>query len=60
MIFTCGQCGAAKTKGYVKTCNKCRRILCDTCKGVLAACKDSKRGTKDCSGMYLRPFVPQM
>jgi hypothetical protein len=59
-MFTCSECSTTKTKGYVRKCNKCGRILCDACKGALSACKDSKRAKADCRGMFLRPFVPQM
>jgi len=60
-MFTCSECSATKTQGYVRKCNKCGRILCDTCKGPLAACKDSKRGkAASCRGMFLRQGVPQL
>ena len=59
-MFTCAECGGKKTKGYVRACNKCGRILCDTCKDPVSACKSSKNGKADCRGMFLRPFVPQM
>lgn len=59
-MFTCSACSSSKSKGYVRQCNKCGRILCDTCKGAHSACKESKRSKTDCSGMFLRPFVPQM
>lgn len=59
-MLECSGCGARKLQGYVRKCNKCGRILCDTCKGPLLACKDSKRGKVDCRGMFLRQGVPQL
>ncbi len=59
-MFTCTECGASKSQGYVRKCNKCGRILCDRCKGPLSACKDSKRAKANCNGMFLRQGVPQI
>ena len=59
-MFTCSECSATKSQGYVRQCNKCRRILCDSCKGGRSACKDSKRGKSECGGIFMRPWVPQM
>jgi hypothetical protein len=52
---TCSACGAEKSPGSVRQCNKCHRILCDSCKGPLSACKNSKRGKSECNGIFLRP-----
>jgi hypothetical protein len=54
-MLKCSACGAEKSQGYIRQCNKCRRILCDTCKGALSACKDAKHGKSECSGIFLRP-----
>lgn len=59
-MFTCSACGATKTKGYVRKCDACSRILCDSCKGPHSACRESKQNKSDCNGMFLRPYVPQM
>ena len=53
-MLKCSACGAEKSQGYIRKCNKCGRILCDTCKGPQATCKDSKRGRSECTGIFLR------
>jgi hypothetical protein len=55
--LTCQACGSKQSQGYARQCNKCHRVLCDTCKGTPSACKDSKHGTAGCSGIMLRQFV---
>jgi len=59
-ILTCDVCGSKNTQGYARQCSKCHRVLCDKCKGPRAACKDSKRGTADCAGTFVRMFIHHM
>jgi len=53
----CDACGSKNSQGDARQCSKCRRVLCDSCKGPLSTCKDSKHGTANCSGTFLRLFV---
>jgi hypothetical protein len=53
-MLKCSACGAEKSQGYIRQCNKCHRILCDSCKGPQATCKDAKQGKSSCDGIFLR------
>lgn len=55
--YTCEACNTKQSRGGVRQCNKCRRVLCDSCKGPRSACSDSKHGTANCSGIYLRIYA---
>ena len=48
--YICHGCNQKKSPPWVFECNKCGKILCQSCKGGSSACKDSKKGTSGCSG----------
>ena len=50
--FLCQSC--KKTVSQAQRCDKCGKILCDTCREGRSACKDTTHGTAGCSGHFQR------
>jgi hypothetical protein len=48
--YICHGCNQKKSNTRVRECNKCGRILCDSCRGGATTCKDSPKGKAGCSG----------
>lgn len=50
--YICHGCNQKKFQDKVKECNKCKKILCDSCRNGQSTCKDSPKGTAGCSGSF--------
>lgn len=50
--FVCHACNQKKPQNQVRECDKCRRILCESCWQGRSVCKDSPKGTAGCNGTY--------
>lgn len=53
--FVCDACRQRKdTASGAFMCSKCKRTLCQNCKGSAYVCKDSTKGKAGCDGRYDR------
>jgi hypothetical protein len=50
--FICHACNQKKSQSQVQECDKCHKILCDSCRGGASSCKDSPKGQAGCSGHF--------
>ena len=50
--YICHGCKQKKSPPWVYECDKCGKILCNSCKGGVSICKDSKKGQAGCSGRF--------
>lgn len=48
--FLCHGCNQKRAINQIRECNKCHKVLCDSCRGGASTCKDSKHGTAGCTG----------
>jgi hypothetical protein len=53
--FVCDACRQRKdTASGAFECPKCKRTLCQSCKGSASQCKDSPKGKAGCDGRFQR------
>ncbi len=52
--YLCHSCKQKRSSSSVQQCQKCHKILCDSCRGGKSVCKDSAKGTAGCSGSFKR------
>jgi hypothetical protein len=53
--FVCDACHQRKqTTSGAFTCSKCKKTVCQTCKGGANKCKDSPKGKAGCDGNWQR------
>ena len=52
--YLCHACKQKRSNTSVQQCDKCKKILCDSCRSGKSTCKDSTKGTAGCSGHFKR------